>query len=171
MERLGKSGVKFDVAKAKWFNQQHIKKQGPTVWANYFITEAAQENIVCSQQDAVAICNLVKDRITFPKDFWQEGRFFFFDPVDYNAELIQQRWHHQTKEGIMAFHKGLSTLVEWNSSEIKQLLETTRIAGMMPLLRMALTGKMAGPDLIEIIVLLGNKKTHMRIATFLEKIG
>ncbi|MGI2262055.1 glutamate--tRNA ligase [Candidatus Cardinium hertigii] len=171
LERLGKSGVKFDMAKAKWFNQQHIKKQGPTAWANYFITEAVQENVVCSQQDVIAICNLVKDRITFPKDFWQEGRFFFFDPVDYNAELIQKKWNHQTKEGIMAFHKGLASLVEWNRNKIKQLLEATPISGMMPLLRMALTGKMAGPDLIEIIVLLGTKKTHTRIAIFLEQMG
>ena len=171
LERLGKSGVKFDMAKARWFNQQHIKKQGPTAWVNYFIIEAAQENIVCSQQDAIAICNLVKDRITFPRDFWQEGRFFFFDPVDYNPELIQKKWNQQTKEGIVAFHKALSTLLAWNANKIKQLLEATPISGMMPLLRMALTGKMAGPDLIDIMVLLGNKKTHTRITIFLERMG
>lgn len=71
----------------------------------------------------------------------------------------------------MAFHTGLASLVEWNPNKIKQLLEVTPISGMMPLLRMALTGKMAGPDLIEIIVLLGTKKTHTRIATFLEQMG
>lgn len=171
LERLGKSGVKFDIAKAKWFNQQHIKKQGPIVWANYFITEAAKENIACSQQDAIAICNLVQDRITFPKDFWQEGRFFFFDPVEYDAELLQKKWHPPTKERMMAFHKGLAGLVAWDADQIKQLLQETHIAGMMPLLRMALTGGLAGPNLIDIIALLGKEKTYARITAFLEKAG
>ena len=169
LERLGKSGVKFDIAKAKWFNQQHIKQQGPTAWASYFITEAAKENIACSQQDAIAICNLVKDRITFPKDFWQEGRFVFFDPVDYDAELIEKRWNHQTKEGMGAFTKNLTALVEWHADKVKPLLQ--EVAGIMPLLRMALTGSKAGPDLTEIIVLLGRDKTQKRIGAFLEKVG
>jgi glutamyl-tRNA synthetase len=91
LERLGKSGAKFDIAKANWFNQQHIKQQGPTVWANYVIREAAKENMDCNEQDAKAICMLVKDRITFPKDFWLEGRFFFFDPIDYNSDLLQKK--------------------------------------------------------------------------------
>ncbi|CAH2559673.1 glutamate--tRNA ligase [Cardinium endosymbiont of Oedothorax gibbosus] len=169
LERLGKSGVKFDIAKAKWFNQQHIKQQGPTAWASYFITEAAKESITCNQEDAIAICNLVKDRITFPKDFWQEGRFFFFDPVDYDAELIQKRWNNQTKEGMVAFTQSLTALVEWKAHKIKPLLQA--VPGIMPLLRMALTGSTAGPDLIEIIVLLDRDRTHKRITAFLEKKG
>ncbi|WP_419241380.1 glutamate--tRNA ligase [Cardinium endosymbiont of Nabis limbatus] len=169
LERLGKSGVKFDIAKAKWFNQQHIKIQGPTAWASYFSTEAIKENITCRQEDAIAICNLVKDRITFPKDFWQEGRFFFFDPVDYDAELIKQRWNTQTKEGMVAFSKSIATLIEWKGETIKPLVQA--VPAIMPLLRMALTGRKAGPDLIDIIVLLGRDKTHKRIDAFLEKLG
>ncbi|WP_243018085.1 MULTISPECIES: glutamate--tRNA ligase [Candidatus Cardinium] len=170
LERLGKSGVKFDIAKAKWFNQQHIKKQGATIWASYFITEAAKEDVTCSQQEAIPICNLVQDRITFPKDFWKEGRFFFFDPVDYDRELIEKRWNSRTKEGIVAFRKGLATLPEWQTDQIKTLLKEWSIPGMMPLLRMALTGGMAGPDLIEIIALLGRDKSAKRITAFLERV-
>ncbi|WP_320411053.1 glutamate--tRNA ligase [Cardinium endosymbiont of Dermatophagoides farinae] len=165
LERLGKSGVKFDIAKAKWFNQQHIKQQGPAVWASYFMAEAAKENITCSQEDAIAICTLVKDRITFPKDFWQEGRFFFFDPVDYDAELIEK--NHAAKGSIMDFAENLKTLVEWNVEQVKALLP--KVAGIMPLLRMALTGSKAGPDLIAIMILLGRDKSYKRIKAFLEK--
>lgn len=168
LERLGKSGVKFDIAKAKWFNQQHIKQQGPTVWASYFITEAAKEKITCSQEDALAICNLVRDRISFPKDFWQEGRFFFFDPVDYDAALIQKKWNSQTKEAMVALVKSLAALVAWNGHKVKELVQ--EVASIMPLFRMALTGSMAGPDLVEIMVLLGKGKTHKRITAFLEKV-
>ncbi|AXI24370.1 glutamate--tRNA ligase [Cardinium endosymbiont of Sogatella furcifera] len=165
LERLGKSGVKFDIAKAKWFNQQHIKKQGPTAWANYFITEATKENITCSQEEAMAICNLVKDRVTFPKDFWQEGRFFFFDPMGYDAELIQKKWKQQTKEEVLAFSQRLTDLPAWDAHTIKQLLQT--VPGIRPLLRMALTGGVAGPDLTETIALLGRAKTYKRIKAFI----
>ncbi len=168
LERLGKSGVKFDIAKAKWFNQQHIKKQGPSVWASYFIAEAAKENIVCSEEKAIAICSLVKDRITFPKDFWQEGKFFFFEPVEYNTELLEKKWNSQAKEGIVALRESLAGLATWHRDKIKPLLQEMPILGMMPLLRMALTGRMAGPDLTEIIVLLGRDKVYKRITTFLE---
>ncbi|WP_342265222.1 glutamate--tRNA ligase [Cardinium endosymbiont of Philonthus spinipes] len=166
LERLGKSGVKFDIAKAKWFNQQHIKQQGLAAWADYFSKEAAKEGVSCSQEEAIAICNLVKDRITFPKDFWQEGRFFFFEPLDYEAELIEKRWNQQTKEGMVAFTESLTALAAWNGDQIKPLLQKT--PGIMPLVRMALTGNMAGPDLTEIIILLGKDKAYKRLIAFLQ---
>lgn len=163
LERLGKSGVKFDIAKAKWFNQQHIKQQKPIAWARYFIEEAAKEKVTCSQEEAIAICTLIQDRVTFPKDFWQEGRFFFFDPVEYDAELIEK--HHQAKGGMVDFAKNLTTLVAWNVDQVKALLP--KVPGIMPLLRMALTGSKAGPDLIAIMVLLGRDKSYKRIQAFL----
>lgn len=63
LERLDKSGVKFDIAKAKWFNQQHIRQQEPSVWIGYFIREAQKEGITCQEKDVLAICELVNDRV------------------------------------------------------------------------------------------------------------
>lgn len=173
LERLGKSGVKFDMAKANWFNQQHIKKQGPTTWAHYFITEAAKEGIICDEHNATQICELVKDRITFPKDFWLEGRFFFVAPNDYDSDTITKKWNGQTKAVLINFVQGLSNLTEWNNKNIRQLLQESIVAhnisvgSIMPLLRLVLTGKIAGPDLMDTIVLLGKHKVHARITAFL----
>lgn len=171
LEKLGKSGVKFDIAKAKWFNQQHIKKQTPAEWANYFITEAAQEKIDCTQEEAIAICHLVQDRITFPKDFWQEGRFFFCEPVEYDGDIIKKKWNIDAKEIILALHKSFTNLLEWQPEQIKPLLKKLVMAGIMPILRIALTGSTFGPDLTAVIVLLGREKSCQRISRFLEKIG
>ena len=177
LKRLGKSGAKFDIQKAKWFNGQHIKKLAPAVWGHYFIQEAAKENIDCNTEEAISICMLVKDRVAFPKDFWLEGRFFFFAPIAYDNHLLcnPNKWNQQT-QSLMTHHaQALLTVKEWNDTPLKSLLQTTiatqNIAPgiFMSLLRMALTGRAAGPDLIKIMVRLGQAITHKRITTFLTK--
>ena len=175
LKRLGKSGVKFDIAKVKWFNQQHIKKQGSVIWASYFIKDAKKSGVICNEQDAIAICELVKERITFTKDFWLEGRFFYFAPITYDNNLLQIKWNRQTKEVMLIFALKISSLLEWSHDTLRKFLQEAAIAqnltmgNIMPILRMALTGLTSGPDLIKIMVLLGKDKTSERIATFLEK--
>ncbi|WP_317614974.1 glutamate--tRNA ligase [Candidatus Cardinium hertigii] len=176
LERLGKSAAVFDIAKANWFNQQHIKKLTKTVWASYFIAEAAKDHIQCSEKEAMAICTLVKDSITFPQDFWAEGSYFLCDPIGYNSDFLQKKWNPHSKSVMLCFTNSLLALTEWNQHNLKQLLQEavythhSTMGSIMPLLRIVLTGRTTGPDLMEIIVLLGKDTTHKRLTTFLEKV-
>ena len=174
LERLGRSGVKFDIAKAKWFNQQHIRQQEPSVWAGYFIREAQKEGITCQEKDVLAICELVKERVTLIKDFWLEGRFFYVDPLLYDENLLHKKWNSQAEQMITLFASKMSTLIEWSHLLLKELLQeviqyhNSSVSALLPLLRMALTGLTAGPDVIAISYLLGKDKSYKRITTFLE---
>jgi glutamyl-tRNA synthetase len=176
LERLGKSGVHFDIAKAKWFNQQHIKKEGPVAWARYFIAEAGKEGVPCTEAEAINICERIKERVTFPKDFWLEGRFVFFPPLHYDVTYIQKKWNPQTQEALSFVASALATFPEWNQGTLKQLLQeacnnqSIPMGSILPLLRMALTGATAGPDLVEVLVVLGKPKSHQRLVAFLDKV-
>lgn len=167
LERLGKSAVHFDIAKAKWFNQQHIQRQDAAVWIDYFLTEAAQAGIQCSHQKALAICTLVQDRVTFPQDFWKEGSFFFFEPVSYDLTFVKNRWNTDTKAQLLSFAEGLTTLTSWDADHLKGLLAAGSMTALMPLLRMALTGSKAGPELLATMVCMGKDTIYKRIMTCL----
>lgn len=75
---------------------------------------------------------------------------------------------------ITLFAGKISTLIEWSYLLLKELLQeviqchNSSVSALLPLLRMALTGLTAGPDVIAIIYLLGKDKSCRRITTFSE---
>src|SRR5690606_2731117 len=60
VERIGKSGTKFDIAKAKWFNEQYLKAKSNAALAHCVITSAAEEDVTILQDTAEAIVALMK---------------------------------------------------------------------------------------------------------------
>ena len=175
LECLGKSGVIFNIDKAKWFNQQYIRQQESKTWATYLMQDAKQVNLTLDEQQAIAVCQLVHDRVMLTKDFWKEGQIFFIDPVTWDKAFLAKRWNAAMQHLLTLCYKALTTLQPWQYDTIKSQLylimstNQVSIGALMPLLRMALTGRKAGPDLIHTMVILGAEKTTERLWTFLEK--
>ncbi|MDD9139778.1 MAG: glutamate--tRNA ligase [Candidatus Cardinium sp.] len=171
LERLGKSSVQFDITKANWFNRQHIQKQPAVQWVGYFQTAAAKEHIYPSETAAIAICTVVQERVTFPEDFWKEGSYFLLEPLTYDANLLQQKWNKQTEALLLCFMQALVLLTKWEDRTLKQTLQSViqgePLAAFLPILRMALTGRKTGPDLIAIMRCMGKENTYKRIHSFL----
>ena len=76
LERVGKAGAKFDFDKTKWFNQQYLRAKTGKELSNLVAPFAEEKEIDKSYLSDV--CELMKERATFPKDIWEESQFFFF---------------------------------------------------------------------------------------------
>lgn len=175
IERIGKSGVKFDIQKAEWFNQQYLKNQDDQTLAQYLIEALTVHQIPYTQEKVLAVAQSVKERAIFPKDIWQQGKYFFVRPERYDQAVLTKKWNKQAAavlHELIAAWRGLGV---FEAGPIKAALmqliaaQSMKMSEIMPLVRVALTGANAGPDLMQSIVLIGKEESEARLTAFLAK--
>jgi glutamyl-tRNA synthetase len=174
IERIGKSGTKFDIQKARWFNQQYLKSKPDEELAGYLLEEVKNKGITVSPERAAKVCGLMKERVVFPKDFWYEGKFFFQEPERYDEVVVAQKWTSEAITIIGEFRDRLTKEKELNAERAKDILNEVleknqvKIGKVLQAMRLAVTGAGAGPDLMQIIELLGKDETIKRIDKAIE---
>ncbi|WMJ75458.1 glutamate--tRNA ligase [Cytophagaceae bacterium ABcell3] len=169
VERIGKSGTKFDINKAKWYNQQYIKDKPDRELSGYLIKALDEHNIAYTAEKAEQVCSLLKDRIVFPNDLWHDGKYFFVEPDSYNESVVKSKWTSEAVQVITEFRDVLAQKDSISAEEAKPLLmgilekNKLKIGKVLPALRLAITGTGSGPDLMMIIEILGKNEVHARI--------
>lgn len=176
IERINKSGAKFDIEKGKWFNQQYLKNMDNEQLANGLLGLLKEKQIECSKEKAIAICGLLKERITFPQEFWYAGQYFFYQPKEYDAKVIKKKWNDEAKLLLDDYKETLKaddTLTRESALNILNEVLEKHGVGMgkvMPALRVSITGVSGGPDLMGIMAVLGKDDSVARIENALNNI-
>jgi glutamyl-tRNA synthetase len=177
IERIGKAGAKFDIQKAQWFNQQYLRAKGNDELVVYLLNSLSKENINCTKEVAGKICGLLKERVTFPHDFWLQGKFFFVAPSIYDEQVIFKKWTQEVATALTQYKDELSNVSELTAEQAKTTLEkvATQLSigtgKMLQPLRVALTGAATGPDLMISIEILGTEEVNKRIDQALKNIS
>ena len=167
--RIGKAGTKFDIHKAQWFNQQYLRAKPIEELSQYLLSSLKTENIVCTAEKAAMVCVAMKDRVTFPFDFWEQGKFFFQPPREFDDAVIRKKWNQETVEALHAFRDGIAKLTFVDAGTAKQTLENVTAGLGIPAgkilqpLRVSLTGGASGPDLMATIDIIGKEEVVNRI--------
>ena len=171
IHHIHKSGARFDVAKAKWFNQQYLRAKDNEVLAQ----EVNQE--IQNPALSLQIVQLMKDRVNFVSEMKPGVAFLFNAPSGYDQETASKKWDDLAKQSMPLIQEALNTLSDFNAENIHQVifgrLESAGIkpGKVMQALRLAVTGEGKGPDLMLIIQLLGKNETLQRIENALNKLG
>ena len=77
IERVNKSGARFDPEKAKWFNHQYLINTSNEKLAESFKKELDAKGVIADSELIVKVVGLVKERINFVSDLWEQSSFFF----------------------------------------------------------------------------------------------
>ncbi|HTB32019.1 MAG TPA: glutamate--tRNA ligase family protein, partial [Bacteroidia bacterium] len=186
LEKVNKSGAKFDPDKAKWFNQQYLRKTSNADLANMFEKEIINhiEKEVLSPlgertewgKYVEGVCHLIKEKAHFVSEFWEIGGFFFIAPDKYDEGVVQKRWNPTTKAFFGLLKDALQNLTDFTHLNIEALFKKTAEengvapGSVMQLFRVLVTGMAAGPALFETVELLGGDEVVKRISTALEKL-
>jgi len=175
IERIGKSGTKFDINKAKWFNEQYLRNKSNEALAEYLIHDVKAEGLEIELSKAVKIVEIMKERATFPKDLWQEGKFMLVAPLSFDEDVASKKWNQEAFDVLSAYKETLSSQAEDLTPELaKQLLEAAaeskeiKLGKVMQAVRLAVTGVGAGPDLMAVFAILGKEELVKRISFALE---
>jgi len=176
LERVGKAGSKFDPEKAKWFNHQCLIKRSNEELAASFSTILQSKGITAGNDYLVNICGLIKERVNFTSELWSQSFFFFEAPKTFDEKAIKDKWKEnssllvlEVKEIIAgeSFDSAIK-LKERASNYIQEKQYNT--GQIMNTLRLCVVGTLLGPDLFEIILLLGKEETLKRIDYALQTI-
>ncbi|MBT4738601.1 MAG: glutamate--tRNA ligase, partial [Flavobacteriales bacterium] len=177
LERVGKAGAKFDFDKTRWFNQQYLRAKTKEELSQD-LQVILKENGVEAEDDFVAtVCKQLKERATFIKDMWEEGKYYFSAPKSYDEKTIRKKWKEDTPKYMTELKYRIEKISDFNSEniekEFKSYLEENELGmgKLLPAFRVSLTGLGMGPSLFDIASLLGKEETIKRMETALEKIN
>lgn len=169
IERIGKSGAKFDINKAIWFNQQYLKSKPNEVLIGLLRNELDKHGITCEDNKAAVISNLLRERVTFPIDFWEMGKYFFITPTTYDQKTVRKKWTTEALVILTDYAKALENITDLTVESAKYTLNDVleqhgvEIGRVMPAVRLSITGVGGGPDLMDIIEVLGREEVIIRI--------
>jgi glutamyl-tRNA synthetase len=170
VERIGKSGTKFDINKTKWYNEQYLRAKPDAELAAYLLEDLKKEGIELSPEKAERIAALMKERATFPADLWKEGKFMLIAPTEFDSKVAEKRWNNDAVTVLNTYKGKIDALeADLDPETAKSLLEESaeenglKLGKVMQAVRLAVTGVGAGPDLMEVFTIIGKKELSKRI--------
>lgn len=177
IEKVHHSGAKFNYEKAKWFNQEWIKRLPATNYSNR-VKEIFTENGIAVNDETyfLKVLELVKDRCTLLPDFLEQAKFFFEAPAEIDFTPIQPKWNADKKAFFIEFSEKLAALKEWNFENIETTFKDLATAknikpGELQLpFRLMLVGGKYGPAVFAIAEIIGKSNTQQRIENAISKI-
>lgn len=178
LERVSKSGARFDYEKARWINQQHLRRLSPYELARLVrpLWEARKLPPV-SEQELSQLMELARERAALLPELIEAVRFFYEAPAFPFPEEKADRLNPHLIELLPEWLSGFGTVAPWDAPTIEAYLKSSAKAAGIPLgkvlltLRLALTGEEAGPSLYAIMALLGKEGVAKRLQQFLSIYG
>jgi glutamyl-tRNA synthetase len=177
LERIGKSGSKFDPEKTKWFNQQYLRNTSRTALAEMILPIAQERGYDVCTEYLEGVVELMLERAVFPLDLL-EGTYLFVEPTQYDSEAVSKKWKQgESGEILDKWSSKLSALETFDAMHIDGALKdflaehNLGMGQVMPLFRIALTGVLTGPGASHVAALLGKDYVLKRIENCINKLG
>ena len=176
LERVGKSGSKFDPEKAKWFNHQYLQNQPPASIAIKMQEIASQQGLETSLERLEKIATLMRERANFVHEIIGQSMFFFEAPEHYDLDFAKKRWKEDTPDILLSLIKILESVETFSAEAIHEaihkFMENHGIGAgkLMPGLRLALVGSGVGPDLSHIMAIMGKEESLRRISNAIKSL-
>ena len=177
LARVSKSGAKFSPDKAKWFNQQYLQQKSAEELTELFLPILNSQGVEADKNYVQSVVGLVKERANFVNDLSELSNFFFADPTEYDPKAAKKQWKETTGElmtELVSVIEGIQDFsIENAQTEIKGWITSKEIGfgKVMQPLRLSLVGKLAGPDLFEIMTMVGKETTIKRIQNAIAALG
>ncbi|MGB3464788.1 MAG: glutamate--tRNA ligase [Cyclobacteriaceae bacterium] len=179
MERINKAGTKFDIEKARWYNQQYLKSKPVKELATLLNEQLLENGKDIPHGKIETIAEMLRERITYLHDLKTMALTFIDKPTGYDEKVVKKKW---TAEAVNILQQYADQLKDRGTSQIsaaeaksilEQILEQNgiNIGRVMQSLRLAITGQGGGPDLMQIIEVLGGQEVAERIKIALESLS
>jgi glutamyl-tRNA synthetase len=177
IDRVHKAGAKFNYEKAKWFNQEWIRKI-PLPELSALVSKIYREEgiQIPDEKYLVTVIGLIRDRCHLLPEFYTQGKFFFRAPDQWDTDSFKPKWTPAKTAFFKSFTETFSGLAEWNAAALetsfKELAAAQQIKpGELQLpFRIMLVGEKSGPPVFDIAAVLGREETTRRINHLLSQI-
>ena len=175
LQKVHKSGAKFDPEKNKWFNHQYLQSKANEDLAPDFLSLLKNKGFDIDIKIVVKIISLIKERTNFVTDFWELSSYLFEAPNTYD-EKASKNWNDTSAHYLKEILKILPEITNFKSSEIEIAIKNwatnneINIGKVMQPLRLSLVGSLKGIAVFDIIEIIGIENTTNRINTAIQTI-
>ncbi len=172
LEKVAKGGAKFDIEKAKWFNHHYLRSRSDKSIAQSLKIEHPDMQSV-DPEFLERVSALLKERVDTYMEIPDEGIYFFRTPENYDQAALQKKWNPQSAEIITALASHIQNIKGKTASEIESSIKNFveemgwGMGSVFPLIRLAIAGKLQGPDLFTIIEIMGSDEVANRLTSLL----
>ncbi|MGA0900163.1 MAG: glutamate--tRNA ligase [Luteolibacter sp.] len=176
LEQVNRAPARFDIEKCQWMNQQHLAKLGDEEFA------AAARPLVEAAGLALGdqferIAAAVKAKVRLLSEVPAAIDFILTDTFDLDEEALEKVNNNADIAPILdGLADQLDAITDWSADAAKQALnefaeaKQTKPGKLMFPLRVALSGRGHGPDLGDILTLLGKQRCLKRLRSFVSKL-
>ncbi len=177
LDRVVKSGARFDPEKAKWFNRHYLQEKTSEELSELFKPLLDEKGIEANLDKLVKIIDLVKERCEFVSEIWDQAQYFFEAPSSYDEKTAKKKWKEDTPEKLNAIIELFQSVENWEATQIKEAFSAFMnekewgFGVVMVPIRLALVGSSQGVDLFDICEFIGKDETINRINTAIEKLS
>ena len=177
LERVSKSGAKFDYEKGKWFNHQYLLLKSNEELAEQFMPYLEAKELSSDKATVAKVIGLTKDRVNFVSELWDQVNFFFVAPTEYDEKSLKKRWKEDSPKHMTEMLALLEAHDDWSAEGLDNLImpwiaeKEYGVGIVMNAFRICLVGAARGPHIWNITDVLGKEETLARVRTALKKLG
>ena len=170
LERVIKSGARFNADKAKWYNKEYLRKKSVGELTDLYMPILEAKGISATREYVEKVVALIQERATFVADFWDIASYLFVAPTEFVEKDAAKFWKEENytlalkaADFIMAFDG------EFTPEGLGQPLEEYIRGNEWPMgkvmncLRLALVGASSGLGIADIVTLIGKEEFARRI--------
>ena len=177
LDRVSKSGAKFDYEKGKWFNHKYLQSKSIDEITNLFQRILVEKNIVEDSEKVQKVISLVRERSNFVNDLWAQSSFFFVTPAIYDEKTIQKRWKAETPAQMTELCDVLTSIENFSAQNTEEIVKQWiadkeyNLGSIMNAFRLSVVGESKGPHMFDITSIIGKEETIKRLKKAVETIG
>jgi glutamyl-tRNA synthetase len=174
LAHCSKSGAKFDYEKGKWFNHQYIQKKDNAVLAAIFAPLLAEKGVEACPEYIEKVVGLMKERVNFVKELWDQASFFFVAPTSYDEKTVKKRWKDNSAAQLTELMAVLLPIEDFGSVNTEEIVKgwveenQYHLGNIMNAFRLALVGESKGPHIFDITEALGKDESIVRLKRAIE---
>ena len=179
-EHCSKSGARFNFEKAAWFNHEYLINKPDAELAELFKPVLVTNGVDVaeySDEFLAKVVSLVKGRISFVKDLWEQSSFFFVAPTEFAEKDVKKRWKEDTPALLTELVGVLEGIEDFSSKPAEEEVigwiteKGYHMGNVMNAFRLTVVGECKGPHMFDITEMLGKEETISRVKKGIETIS
>lgn len=180
LERVIKSGARFNPDKAKWYNREYLRLTPDAELASEFkkiLEDKGVSGDKTGDDFLLKVISLIKERATFVKDFWDIAHYLFIAPSSFNEADAKKFWK---PENVVLAKQAGEFIAKCEPFDKEHLEESLTgyikengwpMGKVMNTLRLCLIGSSSGLGIADVVTLIGKEETAARISFACKTLG
>ncbi len=176
LDRVSKSGARFQPDKARWFNAQYMHRKSDAELAAVYQPILREHSIEVSDEVAGRAAGIMKERASLITDLWDLTSFFFVAPTEYEEKQVRKYWKGDNPRILREVRAVLEGIDDFSLENTERIVhgwieeKGYSMGQVMNTLRLALVGAGKGPGMYDVTSFIGKQETLRRIDNLLERL-